>query len=336
MPPLAHRSRMECSEPRGRQLQQPRPSVRRTRRVVGVGLPFSAVLVLSLLLGLVLMGGGPTTVCRAAETIDDVVELLKESDSDSSLRLFPKRTQDEAAVLEWGHSAIITALDAAVARFGPQTAQAALMEVEATPVLAEPINGVKMVDSEEEEGEGEREAAAAAADSEAAATKNPTKRKAMQVERPVAAFDNADEVHGNLVVMTNRNRLTGVEMARIAQNSGAAALVVVNVDDEDRPEEIYRLPLDDGHEGITIPTVMISLNSANALTTATVTPEMKPSDIVNNGMPDRVRLYGTSRNLRTVKRSLDSVLLLGQCLPTNSLCATDSGWGPPLLRGCGG
>jgi hypothetical protein len=43
--------------------------------------------------------------------------------------------------------------------------------------------------------------------------------------------------------------------------------------------------------------VMISLNSANALTTATVTPEMKPSDIVNNGMPDRVRLYGTSNKV---------------------------------------
>ena len=36
---------------------------------------------------------------------------------------------------------------------------------------------------------------------------------------------------------------------------------------------------------------MISLNSANVLTSATVTPDMKQEDIVNSGMPDRVRLY---------------------------------------------
>jgi hypothetical protein len=96
--------------------------------------------------------------------------------------------------------------------------------------------------------------------------------------------------------MTNRNQLTGVEMALIAQSSGAAAVVVVNVDGgEDRPEDMYRLPLEPGHERVTIPTLMISLNSANSLTTATVAAGMRPSDIVNHGMPDRVRLYGTEQ-----------------------------------------
>ena len=33
------------------------------------------------------------------------------------------RTSEEAAVIEWGHSAIISALDGAVAAFGPQTSQ---------------------------------------------------------------------------------------------------------------------------------------------------------------------------------------------------------------------
>ena len=32
-------------------------------------------------------------------------------------------TSEEAAVVEWGHSAIISALDGAVAAFGPQTSQ---------------------------------------------------------------------------------------------------------------------------------------------------------------------------------------------------------------------
>jgi hypothetical protein len=42
---------------------------------------------------------------------------------------------------------------------------------------------------------------------------------------------------------------------------------------------------------LTIPVVMISYNSANVLTTATVTPEMTQEEVVNHGMPERVRLY---------------------------------------------
>jgi ribosomal silencing factor RsfS len=80
--------------------------------------------------------------------------------------------------------------------------------------------------------------------------------------------------------------LTGFEMALIAQESGAAALIVVNVDEE-RPDDIHRLPTEEGSETIDIPVVMISLNSANVLTSATVTQEMKQEDIINNGMPER-------------------------------------------------
>ena len=174
--------------------------------------------------------------------------------------VYPRRTEEEAAVFEWGHSAIISALDASVARFGPQTSQAALLEVECMPILATPVNGAM-----KENG-----------------------------SNAIKALKNADEVHGNIVVMTNNGGLTGVEMAKIAKLSGAAALMVVNID-EKRPDDIYRLDVLEGEETdaeeIDIPVVMISLNSANVLTTATVEPHMEQKDIVNNGMPDRIRLY---------------------------------------------
>jgi hypothetical protein len=184
---------------------------------------------------------------------------------DLDYRVYPLRSEAEAAVLEWGHSAIISALDASVANFGPQTAQAALLEVEAQPVLASPVNG--LWDDEDVEYNDEEE---------------PVKK--------IRALANADEVHGNMVVMTNTGEFSGVEMATIAQKSGAAALLVVNVD-EDRPDDIHRLPAEEGSGEIDIPVVMISLNSANVLTSASVSPRMKRSQIVNNGMPDRVRLY---------------------------------------------
>ena len=194
--------------------------------------------------------------------------------ADLDYAVYPRRTEEEAAVLEWGHSAIISALDASVAYFGPQTSQAALLEVECKPVLASPLNGYRGSKSSENDEETQR-------DTE---------------EDIIVALDNADDVHGNMVVMTNNGGLTGVEMAKIAKLSGAAALLVVNIDEE-RPDDIYRLTIEE-HETdkfdmdeIDIPVVMISLNSANVLTTATVTPDMSPSDIVNHGMPERVRLY---------------------------------------------
>lgn len=188
----------------------------------------------------------------------------QQSLNDLDYRVFPRRTEEEAAVLEWGHSAIISALDASVARFGPQTTQAALLEVECMPVLASPLNGVGDRKSEDESS----------------------------TEIPIAALDNADDIHGNMVVMTNNGGLSGFGMAKVAKLSGAAALLVVNID-EKRPDDIYRLDLLEGEDldEIDIPVVMISLNSANVLTTATVEPNMDTSQIVNHGMPERVRLY---------------------------------------------
>jgi len=194
------------------------------------------------------------------------VEAAKKKQSNNDLNtldynVYPRRTEEEAAVFEWGHSAIISALDASVAWFGPQSSQAALLEVECMPVLASPVNGAMKGD------DGSLEA---------------------------RALRNAEDVHGNIVVMTNNGGLTGVEMAKIAKLSGAAALMVVNID-EKRPDDIYRLDVLEGEEddaqNIDIPVVMISLNSANVLTTATVEPHMEQQDIVNNGMPDRIRLY---------------------------------------------
>jgi hypothetical protein len=180
--------------------------------------------------------------------------------------VYPRRTQEEAAVLEWGHSAIISALDGSVAHFGPQTSHAALLEVEAQPVLAVPLNGVF--------------------------NKTNASSSVGSSSQTIRPLYNEEEVNGNMVVMTNTGELSGVHLAKIAKASGAAALLVVNVD-EDRPDDIYRLPADEeGADEIDIPVVMISLNSANVLTTATISQDMVGDhDVVNNGMPERVRLY---------------------------------------------
>jgi len=234
-------------------------------------LPLLLLLLLSSLLNSCLL-----PVSHAAAKEQQQQQQQQQSLQDLEYAVYPIRSQEEAAVIEWGHSAIISALDAAVAEFGPQTVDAALLEVETQPVLADPVNGVF-----------------AAADTttidEATATK-PTK------------LNNADAVHGNVVVMTNTGLsssssssaadgggLTGVDLAILAQNSGAAALVVVNVDDE-RPDDIYRLTVGDQVEeaaAIDIPVVVISLSSANVLTSATVTEHTPQHEIVNNGMPDR-------------------------------------------------
>ena len=200
---------------------------------------------------------------------------------DLDYEVYPRRTEEEAAVLEWGHSAIISALDASVAQFGPQTSQAALLEVETMPILASPLNGI---------GDRKRMTKTTSTDEEG----NEVEAEVEDDEPVIEALDNADEVHGNMVVMTNNNALSGVEMAKIAKLSGAAALLVVNMDNS-RPDDIHRLSVEDGEQttadDIDIPVVMISLNSANVLTTATVTQDMKQEDIVNHGMPERVRLY---------------------------------------------
>ena len=45
--------------------------------------------------------------------------------------IYPRRVNNEAAVIEWGHSAVISAVDAVVAKFGVQTESGPLFECEA-------------------------------------------------------------------------------------------------------------------------------------------------------------------------------------------------------------
>ena len=173
-------------------------------------------------------------------------------------QIFPKRIGEEAAVVEWGNSAIISAIDAVVAKFGPQPSMGASFEVEAAPVLADPMDG----------GGGE--------------------------------LNNADQVHGNMCVMTNSAGLSGVAMAKIAKDSGAVALMVVNVLEIDNPDYIYSMSCETEDEcewaeqNIDIPVIMISLSSGNVLTTASSSSSStttSSNDTNTLSMPDRVRLY---------------------------------------------
>uniref|UniRef100_A0A7S4K5L6 Prolyl 4-hydroxylase alpha subunit domain-containing protein n=1 Tax=Odontella aurita TaxID=265563 RepID=A0A7S4K5L6_9STRA len=198
---------------------------------------------------------------RAAGVKKDLLDLDCES--------FPQRTSEEAAVVEWGHSAIISALDAVVAGFGTQTSRGAFFEVEAAPVLADPIDGV-----------GEK----------------------TEAEYP-GPLKNSDEIHGNMAVITNHADLSPVMLTRIAKDSGAAALMVVNTaDGADQPDYVYRMEAETdeearwAEENVDIPVVMVSRTSGNVLTTATIPEEMRndpnaAEHAPNGGMPDRVRLY---------------------------------------------
>merc|ERR1712185_259137 len=53
---------------------------------------------------------------------------------------YPKRSDADAAVIEWGHSAMIQSVDGVVASFGAQISEteAALFEVEASVVMSQP------------------------------------------------------------------------------------------------------------------------------------------------------------------------------------------------------
>ena len=191
-------------------------------------------------------------------------------------RVFPQRTSKEAAVIEWGHSAIISALDGAVATFGPQTSQGANFEVETAPVLADPIDGVgrrKRRNDDEDESLSDFE------------KEYPGKLK------------NADQVEGKMVIMTDAAGLSGVTMARIAKESGAAALMVVNTD-QNAGDFIYSLEPESEEEAayaeksIDIPIFMVSLQAGNVITTALATEDMDPTEVNKGaGLPDRVRLY---------------------------------------------
>jgi len=204
----------------------------------------------------------------------------KKNLSDLDYISFPLRKSEEAAVVEWGHSAVISALEAAVAGFGPQTSRGAFFEVETSVILSNPIDG----DTDKEK------------------------------------LENADEIHGNMLVMTNGADLSGVHMAKLAQNSGAAALMVVNVQVPETPDFIYSLQPETEEEAawakehIDIPVIMVSLSSGNVLTSAQ-NPE------INNGMPDRIRLYaGGDRPFFEDSSSKDPMVYLIHNLLTDAEC----------------
>ena len=110
------------------------------------------------------------------------------------------------------------------------------------------------------------------------------------------ALENWEEAEGNMVVMTYDGSTSAVTLARVAVESKAAALMLVNMD-RDSPDYIFSLRAETEAEQryadakIDIPVIMVSLSSGNLLTTATVEEGMDEEDIVNHGMPDRVRLY---------------------------------------------
>ena len=173
--------------------------------------------------------------------------------NDLNYTVFPRRLNSEAAVIEWGHSAVINAVDAVAAQFGAQPHSGAFFEVEATPVLADPV------DARVKEGQ---------------------------------MLNNCDELSGNIAVVTSSDEMSYLDLALVAQSCEAAALVVVSIvkpvqgkDPAHRePDYIFAMGLEDGEDAgsIDFPCVMISLDSGNMLASA-------GKD--GKSMPDRVRLY---------------------------------------------
>jgi len=175
-----------------------------------------------------------------------LVECKKISLENLDYEDYPKRVSNEAAIVEWGNSAILSAVDAVVAKFGEKTEHDAFFEVETSLVLAIPLDG----------GDG------------------------------IDKLENLEEVRGNMVIMANNGKLSGVGMAKLAQNSGAAGLMVVNTEDGKNSEHIYSMEVLPEEEEIAkeidIPVIMISLNSGNLIA---------GGDDGNSGLPDRIRLY---------------------------------------------
>ncbi|GMH48540.1 hypothetical protein TrRE_jg6281, partial [Triparma retinervis] len=158
----------------------------------------------------------------------------KKNIQDLNYAVYPRRRNSEAAVLEWGHSAIINAVDAVAATFGPQTSDGSYFEIEAGVVLSEPLDGGL--------GNG-----------------GPT---------------NCPEMEGAIVMLTwedvRANKVSPVSLASLVQKCGGGAAVVVRVTDDPADQDyVYPLEVGEGEEEeareIGVPVVMISLNSGNML-----------------------------------------------------------------------
>jgi len=161
---------------------------------------------------------------------------------------YPRRLTEQAAVIEWGNSAVISALDAvsSAPAFGVHASDGAFFEVEATPVIGRPNDGS-------------------------------------------SPLENADEVEGNMLVLTNGGGKSAVKMATMAQAAGAAALMVVNILDGEGGDAVAALKVLKGEEAaaakVEIPVVSVSLASGNELTSASQPEEGR------DGLPERIRLY---------------------------------------------
>ena len=176
--------------------------------------------------------------------------------------------------------------------------------METAPVLANPIDGV---------GAARK------------GTKEDEQEPPNDMELP--KLNNADQVEGNMVIMTDAAGLSGVAMARLAKISGAAALMVVNTD-QDAGDYIYSLEAETdeereyAEEHIDIPIIMVSLQAGNVITTALATDDMDPK-IVNAGgaLPDRIRLYaGGDRPFFEDAVSKTPVVYLIHNMLTNEEC----------------
>jgi len=240
--------------------------------------PLHALLLLCLLT--------PTVAIPRPTTIAAKRFAKKTNVNDLEYEEFPKRTNEEAAVIEWGHSAIINAVDGVVANFGVQPTLGAFFEVEATPVLGVPLDGYIDENSNDPES-------------------------------PSYTLTNCDALVGNILILTSSSHFTPVDLASKAAKCEAAALVVVYVFEENQPEYIFPMKTKEGEEEaagkIDFPVIMISLTSGNML--ASAGPD-------GASMPERVRMYAGGDRPYFEDVSVDSpmVYLIHNLLANDDEC----------------
>ena len=142
---------------------------------------------------------------------------------------YPKRSDADAAVIEWGHSAMIQSVDGVVASFGAQISEteAALFEVEASVVMSQPPQAC---------GKG--------------------------------GLKNAAKLHGQIALVM-RGGCNFLTKANLAVKAGAAALVVINNDaaSPDHAFAMDGNDAPQSDVVVDIPCVMVSYNGGQALLT---------------------------------------------------------------------
>ena len=250
---------------------------------------------------------------------------------------FPKRSSASAAVLEWGHSASISAIDGVAATFGSQPSSGSLFEVEAKVVLARPIDGsTALTNCDEARGN----ILVMTANAEAA-------QNFVGVARRATACGAAALV----VVLVDND--TDSSSSSSSSSSSAAEL---------SPDYIFSMNSDQGDDAtdIDIPVVMISLTSGNLLAAG---GGQHPSEVEEEeeeggggetgggGLPPRARLYGSGdrpffedvsssrpavyliHNLLSGERGGECDYLRGRGAPTKSRGVRTYGGEATLLEG---